>query len=82
MCSLLFTEDGTEISTVAELRRMWPIVIEQRAGVLEQQPDEDYCLCGIDIPGTARANGARVSHDSTFDEYTVRPVVRRERGEG
>jgi hypothetical protein len=67
----VFLPDDTEVDTVAEMRRVWPTIIEVGAGVLEPSDDEDYCLCGIDVENTARVNGARVEHDRGFDEYRV-----------
>ncbi|MBA2670571.1 MAG: hypothetical protein H0U67_09385 [Gemmatimonadetes bacterium] len=71
MCTVVFAQDGTEIGSVAELRLMWPTIIELNAGVLHPAADEDFCLCGVDVPGTARVNGARVRYDDGFDEYKV-----------
>jgi hypothetical protein len=73
MCTLIHTPEGETIQTVAGLRRMWPTIIEVNAGVLDPSEDEDYCLCGIDVDGSARVNHARVKYESDWDEYTILP---------
>lgn len=71
MCRVVVSRAGHEFGTVAELREVWPTLIEEDAGVLEPSDDEGYCLCRIDVPGSARVNGARVEYDDTWGEYTI-----------
>jgi hypothetical protein len=73
MCTRIVLADGDEIDSVAELRRVWPTLVERGAGALAPAEDEDHCLCGIDVEASARRNGARVTYDHGWDEYTVLP---------
>ena len=60
--------DGHEYETVAELRAVCPkIVADEHYGSV----DEQSCLCQVDLPATARANGytARDTDDCMDVEF-------------
>lgn len=76
MCTLILTDDGGTIETVAALRELWPVLIAAGGGVLEPSDDEAYCLCGIDVPGSARVNRYRANYDPSWGEYRIRRRIR------
>lgn len=72
MCTLVNTPDGDSIGTVAELRRICPVIIPSLPGRAGYEPlIEDACLCQVDVAATAAANGIEVRHDRTFDEFWI-----------
>lgn len=71
MCVIVHTKDGGTIETVAALRALWPVLIQWSDGVLEPSDDEAYCLCGIDVPESARVNGCEVVEDDVWGDYRI-----------
>lgn len=70
MCGIVFDENGREYYSVRELRTLWPRIVFIPVA-WDEADSEDDCLCGVDVPETARIHGAQVSHDRAFDDYQI-----------
>ena len=64
MCGIIIL-GKREYSSIAELRTICPDI------VWKVDPEDDrFCLCSVDIPATAKANGFAVEQDDIFMTFT------------
>lgn len=54
MCISINLSDGREIETLGELRRIAERVIFTDDAPYQHHPDDDNCLCWVDIPATLK----------------------------
>jgi len=54
MCISINLSDGREIETLGELRRIAERVIFTDDVPYQHRPDDDNCLCWVDIPATLK----------------------------
>lgn len=69
MCGVVMESDGREYQTVAELRAIWPVLVQ--GGHYDRELHEDACLCQIDIQASAAANNARGKYDPDFGGFVL-----------